>query len=745
MVTSPASASAELETTNVGMQNRRSRLSGSVLFAAALVALALVAFSPILVNGFVNWDDDYNFVRNTNFHGWGWQTFKWASTTFHWGIYQPLAWLVLLVQYRLWKLDSFGYHLSSLLLYCGALLSCYHLVLALLERTYAGNNHNRKVGLSFYAFAALILFAVHPLRTEAVAWASCQPYLLCLLFSTAAITTYLRAHPGPTAQVRPLRLAASVSLYAAALLSKPAALSLPGVLIALDYYPLKRIGWGRDIRERGRVLAEKVPFLLLSVIFSFVAVLAKREGRALEVSIADGVGSRIAQPAYAVWFYLAKTVWPLRLSHFYGRPLTLSLLEVKYALCLVATLGVTAGLIIFRSRFPGTSVAWICYLIVLAPTLGGIRFGPQIVADRFALLATLPLVVLLAGAGWRLHLFVRPTVRATMAVVAGTVVVLLILLTRGQCAVWRSSESLWAQALAIGQGNNPVVQNGIGSGFQERGRYEEAAERYREALRLEPRYADAHNNLGIVLQMQHQPAQALREFKEAAALDPNNAATIHNLAKALVSQGRFDEAAPTLQRLVQLRPRLADARVDLGAALAKLGRGDEAATQYAEALRLKPDHAGAHFNLGLLDLERNQIDEARAHFARSAEIDPRDPLTFIYLGSIAVESGDAPSAERDYSAALALAPDNSEAHAQLGALLVNTGRVLEGTAHLRAALKSEPKHPLANFTLGQLMAKNARTMEARERYEDALAGHPSHQQELEIRKALRLLPGDAAK
>src|SRR5712692_2545740 len=201
MVTSRASATAKLETATVGTPDRRSGLSWSVLFAAALVALAAVAFSPILANGWVNWDYDNNFIRNTDFHGGGWQALKRASTTFHWGIYQPLAWLLLLVQYRLWKLDSAGYHLSSLLLYCGALLSCYHLVLALLERTYAGNNHNRKVGLSFYAFAALILFAVHPLRTEAVAWASCQPYLLCLLFSTAAITTDLRAHPGPTAQV----------------------------------------------------------------------------------------------------------------------------------------------------------------------------------------------------------------------------------------------------------------------------------------------------------------------------------------------------------------------------------------------------------------------------------------------------------------------------------------------------------------------------------------------------------------
>ena len=710
------------------------------VFGAALPVITCLAFGSIVHNDFVNWDDDKNFLQNRALHVWGWEGVKWALTTFQVGVYQPLAWLAFLIEHRLWGLNSWGYHLASLVLYCAALLSCYRLFRILLRR--ADTSSSEGPWLSVYAFAALALFAVHPLRVEAVAWASCQPYLLCLLFYSAAAAAYVQAQ---SAQISParhrLRLGASIGLFAAALLSKPAAVSLPAALIALDYYPLKRVGWGQGVQAWRRVLVEKIPFLLLSVVFSLVAIAAKREGRALEPWHASGVGSRYAQLGYAIWFYLAKTVWPVRLSHFYGRPADLSLLSAKFALAVAALVAATVVLFLFRRRLPWAFVVWISYLVILGPAVGALRFGPQVVADRFSLLSTLPLFVLLAGVGVQLHGRVSFFSRIAAAGLWCCIAALLLTLAREQSAVWKTREALWSHALALHE--LPETHDGLGNALKRQGRNEEAEYHYREALRLDPDYADGHNDLAIVLDQTQRGDQALDHFKRAATLDPNNDSTIHNLAKAYLRRGRFSEAAEAFSRLVALRPRSSDFRVDFGAVLSRLGRNDEAEKQYLEAVRLEPDHPVAHLNLGIIYFDKTRLQDAKQHFLKAAEVDLREPLALIYLGLIEAQSGDLAASERYYSEAVRRKPDSAEARAELGTLLVNQGRILEGTAHLRAALQADPNNALANFTLGQLMVKNGRVTEARQHFTKALEGHPSPEQQLEIRKALDLLQGEA--
>jgi tetratricopeptide (TPR) repeat protein len=711
------------------------------LFGGALVAIACVAFAPILHNEFVYWDDDKNFVLNRPFQMGGWAAIQWAWRTFHLGVYQPLAWLAFLAEHRLWQLNSWGYHLASLVIYCAALLSCYRLLLILLGRTNASLHAGQGFGGSVFAFSSLVLFAVHPLRVEAVAWASCQPYLLCLLFYSASAAEYLRAHSERIGGARRwVRLCGALVLFGAALLSKAAAMSLPAVLIALDYYPLKRVGWRQDGRTWLRILVEKIPFFLVAAAFGLAAIAAKRAGRALEAWGTDGVGSRVAQAGYAVWFYVAKTVWPLRLSHFYGRPSNLSLFVPKYALCVAGALAITAALFVLRRGFPAAWTAWLSYLIILAPAVGVIRFGPQIVADRFSLLATLPLFFLLASVGGLIHRRLGSSWKIASTALCWCVAAALLVLTRAQCAVWRTSETLWTNALSLRE--LPEAHNGLAGGLKDQGRNGEAELHYREALRLNPDYADAHNNFAILLDLEHRPTEALEHFKRAAELDPKNDVTIHNLAKAYLRRGQFDKAARAFAQLVELRPHSSDVRVDLGVALSRLGRNQEASAQYLEALRLEPDHPVAHLNFGLIYFETGDMEQAKKHFSKAAEINLREPLALIYLGLVESQAGNAAAAEQHYLDALRRMPDSAEAHAQLGALLTNGGRVLEGSAHLRAALKSEPHHSLANFTLARLMAKNGRTAEAREHLQSALEGHPSDPQKAEIERALAELQAE---
>jgi Flp pilus assembly protein TadD len=674
------------------------------LCGALLVALAAVTYLPILQNAFVNWDDEKNFLQNRALSQWGWKGFQWAWTTFHMGVYQPLAWLAFLAEHRLWGLSSWGYHLTSLFVYCVALWSSYRLFLALLEQVNPPGERGELL-LPVSSLLALGLFAVHPLRVENVAWASGQPYLFCLLFCTAATLAYLRAHSeGINQGQRRRRLGGCFALFCAALLSKPAAISFPAALLVLDFYPLRRVGWKNGARAWKGALAEKLPLLLVVVLFGWLAIAAKREGKALESWHASGFGSRVAQAGYAACFYLAKTLWPTRLIPFYGRPYSLSLFDARYASCVAVVVVVTAGLFLLRRRFPAPFATWLLYLVMLSPALGAIRFGPQIVADRFALLATLPLFALLAGAGPMLFRNLWGWARLGALGLWGCAIALLIPLTRNQAALWRNSEALWVHSLAI---------------------------------RVTP---EAHTNLATFLDAEHRSAEALEHFRQAMALEPGDETTIHNLGKALLRRGRLEEAAQSFTQLVALQPCSADYRVDLGAILARLNRSGEAEAQYLEALRLEPAHPVAHLNLGIIFFARGEAEQAKEHFSKAAQGNLADPAAFIYLGAIEQQAGRLADAERYYAAALKLQPDNAEAAAQLGALLVRVGRILEGTAQLRAALSANPLHPLANFTLGQLMANNGRTAEARQHFERALQGHPDEAQALEIRRALDL-PG----
>ena len=290
------------------------------LVAIPLALIVIYAFIPVLDNGFVNWDDDENFLDNPYFRGLGAAQVKWAWTTFWLGVYQPLAWLLFEAQYVFCQLDPRGYHLTSLLLHVANAVVLYVLTVALLVRCRTDSCLESPWTCSLGAGLATALFAVHPLRVEAVAWASCQPYLPCVLFSMLAVLAYLRAFPTGSSP-RWGWLVGSFLLFVAALLFHAVAVSLPAVLLILDVYPLRRFGdgpgrwFGASAR---RALLEKVPFVMTSLLFMGLAIAAKPQSR-FPVEHYDASGG-IAQACYGIWFYILKTVLPLDLIALYPLP-----------------------------------------------------------------------------------------------------------------------------------------------------------------------------------------------------------------------------------------------------------------------------------------------------------------------------------------------------------------------------------------------------------------------------------------
>ncbi len=372
------------------------------LVAIPLALIVIYAFIPTLDNGFVVWDDDQNFLDNPYFRGLGAAQVKWAWSTFLVGVYQPLAWLLFEAQYVFWQLDPRGYHLTSLLLHVANAVVLYVLTVALLVRCRTDSCLESPWTCSLSAGLATALFAVHPLRVEAVAWASCQPYLPCILFSMLAVLAYLRAFPMDSSP-RWGWLVGSFVLFVAALLFKAVAVSLPAVLLILDVYPLRRFGdgpgrwFGASAR---RVLLEKVPFVMTSLVFMGLAIAARPQSP-FPIEHYDA-SEGIAQACYAIWFYISKTVLPLDLIAFYPLPRELNWLALPYSLSILATLAISAGLFLLRRRWPGLLAAWLCYLVILAPNSGIIRISDQIAADRYSYMAMLGSVMLAAAGFCRL-------------------------------------------------------------------------------------------------------------------------------------------------------------------------------------------------------------------------------------------------------------------------------------------------------------------------------------------------------
>jgi protein O-mannosyl-transferase len=612
------------------MQKEPSKpLDSWIAFMIALVTFAV--FFSSLRNDFVNWDDYVLLVDNPRYRGLGWEQVRWMFSTFHSGHYQPLSWLTFAFDYLVWGMEPFGYHLTNLVLHAANTALFYFLALRLLSLALSRPFSASDFGLRAAAGFAALFFSIHPLRVESVAWATERRDVLSGLFFLATLLCYLQAmtysnDPSHQASWRNKALIA----YGLSLLSKASGVTLPVVLLVLDVYPLRRLGGGPGMwlgPLARRVWWEKVPFFLLAAGAAAIAPLAQSEAGAVAALRIHGITARFAQSLYGLVFYLWKTILPTDLSPFYEVPRKLDPFTWPFLLSGVVVAALTIGLFVLRRRWPAGLASWVCYVAIVAPVLGFVQSGRQMVADRYSYLSCLAWAILLGGGLyylWKRNVDQRRGERnPAFLVAAAAVLMALAVLTWRQVDVWHDSDRLWNHVLAIT--DRSIFRSGtahhfVARVFADRGDLDRAIEHLRISINIEPTDSTAYMDLGTLLAKKGQLNEAIKNFENALALNPTLSLAHYNLANALAVQGHLQEAVARLEEALRLKPNYAEAYVTLGKVLAAQDQLDKAIGLFRRAVQIRPDLAEGHQYLAMALAEKGWAAEANYHYQEARRI-----------------------------------------------------------------------------------------------------------------------------
>ena len=668
----------------------------------ALAVLTFAAYWPVRYCEFIQYDDQEYVTENAHVRaGLTWDGFLWAFRTNHAANWHPLTWLSHMLDGQLYGLNPAGHHMTNLLFHVSNTLLLF-LVL------------QRMTGATRRSAIVAALFGLHPLHVESVAWVAERKDVLSALWFLLTLWTYtsytrakstsdtkitgkgqayqtdLKQRRGDaTAQglknvhfsaiprlpvnksLSSLFLHASVFyvlalvLFTLGLMSKPMLVTLPFVLLLLDFWPLRRL----DICNREswiRHFVEKLPFFLLSIASSIVTIWAQRGGGAVVPTDIVPVFIRAGNVLTAYFRYLRKTVWPDDLAVFYPYPGTLLLWQVLGAAVILAA----SSIFVVRSirRRPYLLTGWLWFLGMLVPVIGLLQVGGQSMADRYSYL---PLIGLFIMVTWLAADLVTDCPRAKGLPWPTAVVVLLACFagTRWQLRHWKDSVSLFQRAVSVTRGNYVMYSNlgmavtnleeklgyfrkalhlapgdvwahiNMGSTLLDLGATDEALAHLNQALQIDPRSAAAHNTLGQLLDSQGKPQEALVHYELAARLQPDNEGNQSNLGGALLEQGRVEAAAVHFNRALLINPDSAFAHNGLGAVLDAEGKRQEAILHYQKALRLNPNYADAHSNLGAALLAQGDIDGALTHLRQAILLNPNSASAHNNLGVALIRQG----------------------------------------------------------------------------------------------------------
>jgi tetratricopeptide (TPR) repeat protein len=606
------------------------------LISAALVLATLAAYEPIRHNEFVNLDDRVYITTNPYVNnGITPASIVWAFTKSHSFNWHPLTWLSHMLDCELYGLNPTGHHITNLIIHITNTLLLFLLLSKMTNAIWQG------------AFVAAV-FALHPLHVESVAWASERKDVLSGLFWMLTILAYGRYTHRPSIG----RYVLVLLSFAMGLMSKPMVVTLPFVLLLLDYWPLERTA--EQITENGKqkkasigkLIIEKIPLFALSAVSCVITYIAQEKGGAMVDLMHRPASKRIIIALNAYFAYIAKMLYPKDLAVLY--PVS----NVQLNVAAIAVLGALVLLALWQRKKRWLTAGLLWYLGTLVPVIGIVQVGNQIMADRYTYLPSIGLLIIVAwGAGEILNSI--PCLKPAIAAAGVTAIIVMVLMTRTQAGYWRNDLSLFGHTLKITK-NNAAIEKSYGFALYEAGRDKEAEVHFRNALRINPKYYPAKLNLGYVFIKQGKADQAAVLFNEILRDKPDSAEVYYWLGKALYEQKKYDEAIKKFSKAIELNPNVPDAHYRMGFALLKTGRRKEAVNYLEEALRRNKDQQEAYANLGNAYMQLGKFKEAIANLTEATRIQPNDTGSLNNLAWLLATSSDVSAKDAARSVELAI-------------------------------------------------------------------------------------------
>jgi tetratricopeptide (TPR) repeat protein len=551
------------------------------LICAGLLVSVLIVFWPTLCHEFINYDDFSYVVHNSHVKsGLTLPGIQWALTSTYASNWHPITWLSHMLDCQLFGLRPGGHHFTNLLFHAANTI-----LLFLLLRT--------MTGALWRSAIVAALFAVHPLHVESVAWVAERKDLL----STFFMLLTLRAYVGYAQEPALKKYLPVILLFAIGLMAKPMLVTLPFVLILLDYWPLDRLEMDGKSREQKltvlkRLIMEKAPLFLLSAASSVITLFAQTSAiwNLADIPLPTRLGNAII--SYAK--YLGLTFWPRDLAIIYPYPDSLGFSEIILAAAVLIVISTFVFLMAKDHRY--LPVGWLWFLGTLIPVIGIVQVGSQAMADRYTYIPLVGIFIILVWGGSDLFERFKGSAKAAEIITAGLILVLMTLSAR-QVTYWKDGITLFQHTIRL-TSDNYVAHNNLGIALAHQGKREEAAVHFREALRISPIYTHARYNLALNCQNEGKLDEAIVHYRELIRLSPS-ADGRNNLAVALMARGEYEEATEQLLKVIQDDPSHARAYNNYGVILMQKGDTDAARIQFEKSLRLDPNYENARSNLEL--------------------------------------------------------------------------------------------------------------------------------------------------
>jgi protein O-mannosyl-transferase len=583
-----------------------------------LVVSTFATYSQVQNHGFINYDDPGYVTENLQVKaGLTRESVYWAFTTPHFANWHPLTWLSHMLDYQLYGSNAKGHHLTNLIFHIANTLLLFLILF-------------RMTGALWRSGFVVALFALHPFNVESVAWVAERKNVLSTFFWLLTMWAYIRYSEKTNLK----RYGLVLLFFIFGLMSKPMLVTLPFVLLMMDYWPLRRVKlrnknettFTESIKEQAsfpRLIKEKIPLFLLVVCSIIITLIAQKLGGALQAMGIYSTAARLTNAMVSYLAYLEKMVWPENFAVFYPHPGN-ALALWKGILCSMVLAGISAAAIKLSRKAPYFAFGWFWYLGTLVPVIGVIQVGAQAMSDRYAYVPLIGIFIIIAWglpdliAKWRHR-------NSFLITLAGIYIAILMVLTSNQLSHWKNSIAIFEHAIKVTDKEYPdfaLAHNNLGAALFLEKKNEEAVSHYKTANKLDPDYSPAHYNLGLALLAEEKTEEAISHFEIAIKLNPKAADVHSNLGIAFFADRKARQAISQYKIAIKLMPDFIQAHFNLGNALLSEDKTEEAISHYKIAIKLKPDFATAHNNLGTALFQEGKSEEAIFHFEFAIKLQP---------------------------------------------------------------------------------------------------------------------------